>query len=175
MSKLDSEILRQQFVERATINHENYETYFLYLNSISLIPLQDFTGRLFLSGRNALNSVDLYEIQHLISVCNIPTKVSNIQHDIFEIDDKADEETKDKMKHLLDTISDSIHESLSNNKTVCVHCFAGQSRSVTIVIYYLAKYHFNRNLQQAIDHVVKYRPIICPNQSFIKLLVESFP
>ena len=170
------EQLREQFLESSKINHENFETYFLYLNSISGISLnENIPGSLFLSGRNILNSVDLYEIDHLISVCDISTKISHIQHDVYDIDDKPDDETVQNMQDIIDKVADDIHNSLMNGKRIVVHCKAGQSRSATVVLYYLCKYQFNGDLLKTVDHVVKHRKIICPNLGFIKMLFEFFP
>ena len=59
-----------------------------------------------------------------------------------------------------------INDHLSNNKGgVLVHCFAGVSRSVSIVIAYLmCKYKLS--FEQALAFVRKMRPIANPNPFF---------
>jgi len=81
--------------------------------------------------------------------------------------------------HLIDHIGESlqrynyltnmvrlINDHLSKNKgAVLVHCFAGVSRSVSIVVAYLmCKY--NMTFDQALAFVRKMRPIANPNYSF---------
>lgn len=62
-----------------------------------------------------------------------------------------------------------IKESLDNNKIVLVHCWAGVSRSVTVVIYYLVK-SLGISVKDALEMVRKCRPVANPNPGFIKQL-----
>jgi dual specificity phosphatase 12 len=52
---------------------------------------------------------------------------------------------------------------------VFVHCAAGVSRSATIVIAYVMKKH-QWDYETAFDFVQKRRPIVYPNEGFIKQL-----
>ncbi len=52
---------------------------------------------------------------------------------------------------------------------VLVHCFAGVSRSSTIVISFLMK-KLNWSYKEAFDHVRKKRWVINPNPGFVKQL-----
>ncbi|CAD8065469.1 unnamed protein product [Paramecium primaurelia] len=54
---------------------------------------------------------------------------------------------------------------------VLVHCYAGISRSATIVIAYLMK-TFKMTLDQAFSYVQQQRPIINPNPGFMKQLQQ---
>lgn len=58
-----------------------------------------------------------------------------------------------------------------------VHCVAGCSRSVTIVLMHLMGHH-GVYLRDGWEHVLQYRPQSCPNESFklqlAKLEVEIF-
>lgn len=62
------------------------------------------------------------------------------------------------------------HEFLKQDVTV-VHCYAGISRSPTIVISYLMKEH-GMKLAEALDLCKQIRPIVNPNDGFIAQLVE---
>lgn len=65
-----------------------------------------------------------------------------------------------------DEVSDRIHSVLSLPRgRVLVHCFAGKSRSVSLVLAYLMKYH-QHSLQSAFTLVSATRDI-CPNIKFI--------
>lgn len=50
-----------------------------------------------------------------------------------------------------------------------MHCFAGVSRSSTIVISYLMK-KLNWSFKQALDHVRKQRWVVNPNPGFVRQL-----
>jgi len=55
---------------------------------------------------------------------------------------------------------------LSCGKQVVVNCFAGVSRSTTVVLAYLM-YKNKWSLEEALDFVIDKRPIVDPNEGFI--------
>ena len=59
-----------------------------------------------------------------------------------------------------------IDSHLINNKKVIVNCFAGVSRSATIVISYIM-YKNKLSVQEAIEFVKTKRSIINPNYGFV--------
>ncbi|MFH4980895.1 hypothetical protein AB6A40_007604 [Gnathostoma spinigerum] len=65
----------------------------------------------------------------------------------------------------LEYISDGIEEG----GNVLVHCEAGMSRSVTVVIAFLMR-HFQWNVEKAYTHLRNIRPSIAPNDSFMRQL-----
>jgi protein-tyrosine phosphatase len=69
----------------------------------------------------------------------------------------------------INDILEIIHNSITNNKNVFVHCVAGKSRSASIVIAYIMKY-CNMTLRDAYCHVKNLRHIY-PNMEFIKQLI----
>ena len=64
-----------------------------------------------------------------------------------------------------------IKEAKDQNGCVLVHCKMGMSRSASSVVAYLMKEYKMVN-DQALEHVRKARPIVQPNDSFAKQLVE---
>lgn len=76
-----------------------------------------------------------------------------------------------QMKSLLPDIVELLHSLLSSGHNVYVHCHAGISRSATVVIYYLMRYH-GLSYSTARGLVQCYRPIICPNSGFAQALQE---
>ena len=62
-----------------------------------------------------------------------------------------------------------IEEYNNNNKAVLIHCWAGISRSTTLVIsYVMRKEHMN--VQDAIEYVRDKRPCTAPNKGFLNQL-----
>lgn len=57
---------------------------------------------------------------------------------------------------------------------VLVHCAAGISRSASLVIAYLIRYH-NMKYDQAFNFVRQQRDIICPNRAFVEQLQNYTP
>ena len=64
-----------------------------------------------------------------------------------------------------------IKEAKDQNGIVLVHCKMGMSRSASSVIAYLMK-EYEMNNEDALEKVKKDRPIIQPNDSFARQLVE---
>jgi atypical dual specificity phosphatase/dual specificity phosphatase 12 len=52
-----------------------------------------------------------------------------------------------------------------------VHCYAGISRSASIIISYLMK-KYNWSYEKAYNYVKNKRPIINPNRGFKKQLIQ---
>ena len=67
--------------------------------------------------------------------------------------------------------SDAMHAYIEENpqKNIFVHCFMGSSRSATIIIAYLIKYH-KYGLRDALNYVKEKREVVNLNQDFFKQL-----
>lgn len=68
-----------------------------------------------------------------------------------------------------DEATDFIHARLGEGKRVLVHCQAGISRSATICIAYLMRYH-HMSWSAAYMVLKDARPLICPNMGFMTQL-----
>jgi len=79
--------------------------------------------------------------------------------------DKPDED----ITRYFDETAEYIHEILSKGERVLVHCFAGKSRSTTIMISYLIKYH-KMTVDQALKTIREKRSVAQPNMGFLKQL-----
>ncbi|CAG9766989.1 unnamed protein product [Ceutorhynchus assimilis] len=71
----------------------------------------------------------------------------------------------------LDEAADLINKVSSTGGCCLVFCVAGVSRSATLCIAYLMKYH-QLTLKEAYDYVKMRRPRIKPNCGFFKQLIE---
>ncbi|CAN6445874.1 unnamed protein product [Victoria cruziana] len=79
-------------------------------------------------------------------------------------------DTRDtNLEQYFDECFSFIDDAKEKGGGVLVHCFAGRSRSVTIVLAYLMKKR-NMSLIEALDHVKNKRPQIAPNEGFIMQL-----
>ena len=65
----------------------------------------------------------------------------------------------------LPTTNEFINNAITNGGRVLVHCFAGKSRSASIVIGYIMKKE-KMTFQQALDFVLQKRSCIDPNLAF---------
>ena len=78
-----------------------------------------------------------------------------------------------KLSDHLDEALDFIHHNIGNNTSnkILVHCEAGISRSPTIVIAYLMRYH-NQSLKIAYDYVKQRKNNVGPQASFFEQLIQ---
>lgn len=73
-------------------------------------------------------------------------------------------------KEIIEIAKDIVDKVLSNKeRNVLIHCNEGQSRSVTVIIYYLITQH-GFTFEEAYDLVKSKKKDIHPNDAFIKAL-----
>ncbi|PWZ54810.1 Dual specificity protein phosphatase 1 [Zea mays] len=117
--------------------------------------------------KDALKSLN---ITHILIVAKsldpvFPAEFNYKKIEVLDIPDT------DLLKHS-DECFGFIDEAISSGGNVLVHCFAGRSRSVTIVVAYLMKKH-QMSLESALSLVRSKRPQVAPNGGFISQL-EKF-
>lgn len=112
-----------------------------------------------------------HKITHILNLTiNIPNKfepeICYLKINIL------DSERQDIQKYFDETF-EFIDNALKNkNNSVLVHCNAGISRSASFVIAYLIRKGIFKSYQDAYSHVKKCRPLIAPNQGFVKQLQQ---
>uniref|UniRef100_A0AAG5DBD6 Protein-tyrosine-phosphatase n=1 Tax=Anopheles atroparvus TaxID=41427 RepID=A0AAG5DBD6_ANOAO len=75
------------------------------------------------------------------------------------------------LERYFNEVADMIEEESNAGGVTLVHCVAGISRSATICLAYLMRYH-RMSLKDAYNHIKAKRPQIRPNVSFVKQLME---
>jgi hypothetical protein len=158
------------------------------------IPTPSFKGKLYLSDIYGINSIEELNIGYVVSLFPIlenQTLPTRVHHDQINISDRFDFESIIKMNSTLNKITVKIADKLSNNINVLVHCFAGISRSATVVCDFICKYEptllsggidgtpvddtnpeapGTNKVESSIEYVKQFREQIKPNHGFIKLL-----
>lgn len=111
--------------------------------------------------RDALKRVN---ITHILIVAKSldPAFPNDFIYKKIEVLDAADT----NLSEYFDECCDFINEAKRNGGSVLVHCFAGRSRSGTIVIAYLMKQH-RMSLSRALELVRSKRPQVQPNYGFM--------
>lgn len=137
--------------------------------------LQNF-GNLILSSHKILENIDKYNPDLIISIMNkefksFPNLPLQTKHITFNIEDNYELCTYNIYKRSINQFADLIHEYLRNKKTVIVHCFAGVSRSPTLILNYLIR-HKKMNLYSAIKFLSEKRECISPNSNFLNLILD---
>ena len=142
------------------------------------IPLENQSGKLYISSLYALSDIEKNNIHVVISLC--PTFQSlNVEHHYkYSIADSSDLQSVETMKHILEETRNNIDTFIKKGKNVLVHCHAGISRSSTVVIDYICAFYYFPNCISQTDCTYEYvkffRPIIRPNDGFYKLLKSLY-
>ncbi|CAF0941531.1 unnamed protein product [Adineta steineri] len=129
---------------------------------------------LFLGNRvhgSNLNLLERLQIKHIINAgeTDISEKLPHDRFDIIYI--TMDDDIRTNIKQYFDRTNELLHNYHMKNERCLVHCAAGVSRSATIVLAYLMKYHHN-TLNDAFHYLLEKRPQIYPNDGFMLQLLR---
>lgn len=103
-------------------------------------------------------------ITHVLLVANalVPAYPRDFKYKQVEVLDSVD---TNLVQHFEECFS-FIDEAKREGGGVLVHCFAGRSRSVTVIVAYLMRTH-HMSLSEAFELVRSKRPQAAPNQGFL--------
>lgn len=129
---------------------------------------------LFLGSFGAANNKDALKslnITHILTIArNLnPSYPNEFVYKVLTVHDSDDVYISHYFEECFDFIEkakEKIEEAKGQSGGVLVHCFAGKSRSATIVIAYLMKKH-GMSLSEAFQLVKSKRPVISPNAGFM--------
>lgn len=121
---------------------------------------RDAQNRAFLVNRN---------VTHILCAASELRPVFTKVYDYLHIQ-AQDTQSYNIMRHF-DTAASYINNAIKNKGTILVHCFAGISRSSSLVIAYLMKYQ-KMTMNQALKLCVEKRPRVQPNPGFKRQLLE---
>lgn len=122
-------------------------------------------GKLYLSDYNSSLNYPLlkkYGVQQILTIGKeLPKHQTNEFKTMYiSLDDAPHENISDHFY--------TAHDFISKASTL-VHCYAGVSRSATLVLAYLILTE-RHTLRSALEHCRKIRPIVNPNHSFLQQL-----
>lgn len=66
-----------------------------------------------------------------------------------------------------------IRAQVGRNRHVLVHCVAGHSRSVSLLIYYMIRFGGFDSVDDALEHIQARRPTAHPNRGFMRQLYRA--
>ncbi|XP_070544354.1 probable rhodanese domain-containing dual specificity protein phosphatase [Ptychodera flava] len=121
------------------------------------------------SGEHAIDE-DVFKNLKITHVVNISTEVPNaFPNKAAYLNIQVSDEVRSNIMSKLSLAADFIASAIANGGRVLVHCVLGASRSSTIVIAYLIKYH-GWTLKDAYDYLKECRPCVSPNRGFLAQL-----
>lgn len=169
-------------------NLQNYYSENLYKIIKQISPILFFENGtiLYLSSIESMYNfrkvIPKYEIKTVISIMSEPPPVNlnitlGINHYYFELDDTINS----NIMQYFTEVNNMITNSVINGENILVHCMAGISRSVTLVLSYLLNYEKNKNIILSpkgipgdinflLEWIRKKRRCANPNLGFIKQL-----
>ncbi len=107
-------------------------------------------------------SSNIYKFNHIFNIGVIKkSALPFAPHTYIDVEDTID---NDISVHF-PTVTEHIHQKLDEGCIVYVHCYVGMSRSPTIIIAYLIRYH-GMELKEALDFVKDKRKMSNPNIAF---------
>lgn len=143
-------------------------------DSPSIIPPFQILPHLYLGCRKVATCLPGLRQSNVTRILNVTSSIPNQFQDLegfvykqIAVEDKLD---VDMMQHLPGAFQFIENARLQGEK-VLVHCHAGMSRSVTIILAYLMKY-YNHTLESAHEYVKQRKPDVAPNFSFMGQLLD---
>ena len=116
----------------------------------------------------SLRENDITRVLNVTS--SVPNQFQDMDGFVYKQIAVEDSHEVDMIEHLPEAFC-FIEEAKNRGEKVLVHCHAGMSRSVTVIIAYLMKY-YHYTLDNAFDFVKQRKQNISPNFSFMGQLIE---
>ena len=146
-----------------------------FLYNVNLIPINN-NSFIYLGAVSLYDSdfIDKYNVKYAIDLSNEQNQVIT-KIDYYMKYNNIYDSPLQNILNIIPICVAFIDESLNKNVNVLVNCFAGISRSSSIVLAYLMYYdvkykNIPANLLRSLNHIKKYRNIVNPNYGFINQL-----
>ena len=129
------------------------------------------TSKLYVGDINDARNLDFLRSKNVNTIVNCTTDIDNFHAGKFNYMKLGLLDTPDQdLTRILEPVSSKIIETIKDGRVVFVHCYAGISRSTSIVIYTLMKLH-DWTFEKAFRYVKMMHPRTNPNDGFIEQLV----
>ncbi|GER44738.1 dual specificity protein phosphatase [Striga asiatica] len=122
-----------------------------------------------LGAANMRSTLKSLKVTHILSITSslAQSHLDDFVYKTIQVSDKADA----NISQYFDECFKFIDEARARGGAVLVHCFAGRSRSVTIVVAYLM-FKNGKSLSEAMGYVKSKRAVASPNYGFMLQLQE---
>ena len=156
-------------------------TVFFILNSNSISTI--IPNKLYLSnyvGASNLEELLKHNITHIINITDLIENYFEDETDIYNnplfkyLKISIPDALNINITHYFQQAFEFIDDAINDGNSVLVHCFAGKSRSASIVIGYIMKTQKN-NFDEVLKFVQNIRPCVDPNLAFCAQLMSYNP
>ncbi|NP_001280086.1 dual specificity protein phosphatase 14 isoform X1 [Callorhinchus milii] len=142
------------------------------VTAVGLGGIAQITPCLYLSSGNAASNRNLVLSKGITCIINATMEIPNpTWPEIEYVKVPVADLPHAPIALYFDSIADKIHNINKKHGSALVHCVAGVSRSASLCIAYLMKFH-KVSLLEAHNWVKSRRPIIRPNVGFWRQLIE---
>ena len=132
--------------------------------------IAQITDNLFLSGCHALQHTKIRNLG-ITHIVNATKEIGDVSMpEIHTIRVLVNDVPSASLSGYFDKVADKVDKVRKAGGRTLIHCVAGVSRSASLVIAYLMKYH-RMSLLDAYTHVKSRRAVIRPNVGFFKQLI----
>ena len=128
---------------------------------------------LYISGLRGVTNKKFLEHQNITHILNLARELGDtVFPDFVDVQHVylRDSEEEDLQRQLLELVK-HIHQVIDSGGRIVVNCVAGVSRSASVCLAYKVRYE-GLSLREALDEVLKARPVICPNLAFWQALIQ---
>jgi protein-tyrosine phosphatase len=127
--------------------------------------------KLYLADRHIANDLETLENHGITRIIALGTIDDHDEYQIFDKIDYLHLFIDDAASETIDVYFNLCHKMIDEDHVVLVHCYAGISRSATIVIAYIM---MSQKLcyEDALEFVRSKRSFICPNDGFQSQLMN---
>lgn len=138
------------------------------------INLSKLSNNLYQSGCGMLTDVNLskYKITHVVNCayeCEGLTRNLYPKYKVLNL--LLNDDLRQKLYPANEIAFDFINDAINNGGVVLVNCYAGISRSSSIILYYLMK-KYNYDLRDALSILRLYNKSAEPNPNFVEQLSQ---
>ncbi|XP_029462810.1 dual specificity protein phosphatase 14-like [Rhinatrema bivittatum] len=127
---------------------------------------------LYLCSGNAASNRHLVFARGITCIINATTEIPNANWpDVDYVKVPLPDLPHAPLSLYFDSVADRIHQTGKKSGRTLVHCVAGVSRSASLCIAYLMKYH-RLSLLDAHEWVKMRRPVVRPNVGFWRQLID---
>lgn len=116
--------------------------------------MTEIIPNLWLGDRDDARQIDLYNVI-INCTTELPFYHTNTTNIRINVRDNGDIKQIDIFKNEILDVIKTIHQHITQNQKVLVHCGAGQSRSPTTIACYLLYYNADITVDNAIDYLRK--------------------
>lgn len=125
-----------------------------------------YLGSIFATIPEVLKS---YNIKKVLNLSSLDIRKDS---DVEYLDIKMNDTPDEQLNNFIDTCVKFIDFAVNSNQNILVNCYAGKSRSASILIAY---FMIKRNLDfdTAFNYIKQFRNVIEPNKGFMQQLQDN--